>query len=57
LFATNGLQEMPVIKLAVYWGSWAYFPLAVLCVRAILRANPAVRALASLALALSSVAA
>jgi Na+-transporting NADH:ubiquinone oxidoreductase subunit NqrB len=57
LFATIGLQVMPVIKLAVYWGSWAYFPLAVLCVRAILRANPAVRALASLALALSSVAA
>ncbi len=48
---------MPVIKLAIYWGSWGYFPLAVLCVRAILRANPAVRAHASLALGLSSVAA
>jgi TctA family transporter len=57
LFATIGLQVMPVIKLALYWGSWGYFPLAVLCVRAILRANPAVRAHASLALGLSSVAA
>lgn len=46
-----------MIKLAVYWGSWAYFPLAVLCVGAMLRAKPALRARASLALALSSVAA
>jgi hypothetical protein len=44
-----------MIKLAIYWGSWAYFPFAVLCVWAILRAKPVVKILAVLALALTSV--
>jgi len=44
-----------MIKLAIYWGGWAYFPFAVLCIWAILRAKPAVKVLASLALALTSV--
>ncbi len=44
-----------MMKLVIYWGSWAYFPFALLCLLAIWRAKPAVKVLATLALALTSV--
>ncbi|MDP3459182.1 MAG: metallophosphoesterase [Hyphomonas sp.] len=44
-----------MIKLVIFWGSWAYFPLAALCIWALLRGQPAIKVLAAAVLTLSSV--
>lgn len=44
-----------MMKLVIFWGSWLYFPFAALCFWALLRGRPAVKALAALALAMTSV--
>lgn len=41
-------------KLFIFWGSWAWFPFAALCVLGIWRGKPPVKVLAALALAVSS---
>ncbi|MFN7164266.1 MAG: metallophosphoesterase [Hyphomonas sp.] len=44
-----------MLKLLIFWGSWAWFPFAALCIWAIWRGRPLVKGLAALALAASCV--
>lgn len=44
-----------MMKLLIFWGSWLYFPFAALCLWALFRGRPAVKLLAALALAFTSV--
>lgn len=44
-----------MMKLLIFWGSWAWFPLAALCIWGLVRGKPAVKALAGLVLAVTAV--
>ncbi len=44
-----------MMKLVIFWGSWLYFPFAALCLWALLRGRPAMKVVAALALAITSV--
>ena len=44
-----------MMKLMIFWGSWAWFPLAALCVWGLVRGKPAVKVLAGLVLAVTAV--
>lgn len=44
-----------MLKLMIFWGSWAWFPFAALCVWGIWRGRPGVKVFAALVLAVSSV--
>lgn len=54
-FATKTREQMRMMKLLIYWGSWAWFPLAALCLLYVLRGSLRVRIMAALALAVSAV--
>lgn len=44
-----------MMKLMIFWGSWAWFPLAALCIWGFVRGKPAVKVLAGLVLAVTAV--
>ena len=44
-----------MMKLMIFWGSWAWFPLAALCIWGVVRGKPAVKVLAWLVLAVTAV--
>lgn len=44
-----------MMKLMIFWGSWAWFPLAALCIWGAVRGKPAVKVLAWLVLAVTAV--
>ena len=44
-----------MMKLVIFWGSLLYFPFAALCLWALLRGLPAMKVVAALALAITSV--
>jgi predicted MPP superfamily phosphohydrolase len=51
----KGPQEDAMMKLVIFWGSWAWFPLAAVCIWGIFRGKPAVKMLAGLMLAVTAV--
>jgi predicted MPP superfamily phosphohydrolase len=48
-------QEDAMMKLVIFWGSWAWFPVAALCIWGILLGKLKVKVLSALALAVTSV--